>query len=531
MSAIKNIALIHGWGGDSRCWQPLLEALGDALGALPQQIHLIDLPGFGRRATDDWPHTEKLLAELEALLPPDCLLLGWSLGRMLSVPLAARSRKVRALVTIAANGTFVEQEAGAEAEAWPGMPARVFEQFCTAQRETPEKNWQRFCGLEARGDSAMRDLLKTLKTWQPEKIPHSWNAALACLGSLDNRALLAQLDMPAVHILGDGDALVPVAAAEKMQSLSGQVKIIAGAGHCPHLSRAQEVARLLKPMLAAADCAPLDKAAVARAFGRAAASYDAAAHLQRAVCRQLLSAADGFGDWSPRRILDLGSGTGYGSELLRRRFPDAEIVALDIAPQMLAYARAQRPLADAYIAADAEQLALADDSVDLVFSSFALQWCYRLPQLFAEIHRVLAPGGRVLISTLGPGTLHQLKASWAQIDDAVHVNRFLPAAEWQDAAQGAGLQGNMASEERVLHFESVTSLMRELKSIGAQNVNRNAGKGLLGRARLRQLAGAYDAYRTDSGLPASYEVIYLALGREVAATAVGKETALEVAAK
>ncbi|MFD1217043.1 malonyl-ACP O-methyltransferase BioC [Microbulbifer celer] len=518
--AVKNIVLIHGWGGDSRCWDALLPALGD----MPQKVHCVELPGFGSRTGEAWPATGALLEQLEATLPDNCLLVGWSLGGMLAVQLAARSNKVRGLVTIAANGSFVARdgspgndEAGSE---WPGMAAEDFAQFCRAQRLTPEKNWQRFCGLEARGDRNMRSVLKTLKGWQPETVsecwPDSWNDALECLGELDNRALLAHLKQPSLHILGARDALVPSAAADQLRAQGCMVEVIADSGHCPHLSRADTIARLLKQhlqTLSAADgeSAPLDKSAVARAFGRAAASYDAAAHLQRAVCRQLLSSAEA--GWQPRRILDLGSGTGYGSELLRQRFPEAEIIALDIAPQMLAYARNHRPRADGYVAADAENLPLADGSFDLVYSSFALQWCYRLPHLFAEIRRILSVDGRALISTLAPGTLAELEASWTAVDSDRHVNQFLPAASWQQACADNHLDCALTSEQRVLHFDNVKTLMRELKSIGAHNVNREAGKGLLSRERLRRLTEAYEARRTPAGLPATYEVVYLTLQR------------------
>lgn len=523
MSGIQNIAFIHGWGSDSRCWGPLVAALQEQEISPLQSVHTIDLPGFGARAGDPWPGTEKLLTELESQLPEDCLLVGWSLGGMLAVQLAAlsaaRSKKVRALVTIAANASFTRRDQ------WPGMADSVFENFCAAQEAEPEKNWQRFCGLQARGDHAMRNLLKTLKSWQPETVPPTWQNALECLGSLDNRALLAQLDIPALHIFGERDALVPVAAAQKMQSEVGAVKIIQSVGHCPHLSRPSEVAALINPILAGGECSslttsleapletPLEKAAVARAFGRAANSYDAAAHLQRAVCRELLGRAEK--GWAPKRILDLGSGTGYGSALLRKRFPNAEIIALDIAPAMLTYARENRPLANGYIAADAEQLPLRENSIDLVFSSFALQWCYRLPQLFSEVRRVMAPSGRALISTLVPGTLRELEESWAAVDGDVHVNRFLAAETWQQASEQHALGYKRDIEQRVLHFDSVKTLMRELKSIGAHNVNRGAGKGLLSRKKLRQLEAAYEQKRTDAGLPATYQVLYLNLEKSL----------------
>jgi len=504
MSApVSNLVLIHGWGSDSRCWDALLPELE----TLSLNIHCLDLPGFGCRAEEAWPDTETLLMDLESRLPDNCLLVGWSLGGMLAQRLAACSRKVRALVTIATNASFVERPG------WPGMSESDFAGFCEAQAREPQKNRQRFCALQARGDRDMRSLAKTLKSWQPHTIPASSSAALACLGELDNRSLLAETGVPALHIFGDGDALVPLAAAEKLNAENLPVAVIAGTGHCPHISRPREVAAQIRGLVkqADADGAPLDKSAVARAFGRAAASYDGAAHLQRAVCRQLLSEVEDGADFAPRRILDLGSGTGYGSELLRKRFPEAEIIALDLAPQMLSYARHHRPHADRYIAADAEHLPLADDCVDLVFSSFALQWCYRLPDLFAEIRRIMRPDARALISTLVPGTLGELESSWAAVDRAVHVNRFLPAEEWRDACAGAGMACALTREQRVLHFDSVQQLMRELKSIGAHNVNHAAGKGLLSRQRLRRLVSAYEGHRTAAGLPATYEVAYLTL--------------------
>ncbi|WP_323845769.1 malonyl-ACP O-methyltransferase BioC [Microbulbifer magnicolonia] len=506
MKPIASIALLHGWGGDRRIWRPLLEALGDDF---PVPVHCVELPGFGDGAAVRWPEEAALLRQLDQHLPENCLLVGHSLGGMLAARLAALpgQDKVSGLITIAANGAFVRRGD------WPGMHPDTFDDFRQSMAAEPQATWEKFCGLQARGDGAMRALLKQLKQWRPASIGGAWLDALDCLGRLDTRAALQSLPVPALHLFGAQDALVPAAAAEKMRALGAAVEVMSGCGHAPQVSAPELIAQKIRALLrepAAADT-PFDKGAVARSFGRAAASYDACAHLQRAVCRQLLAEADSV--WAPKTILDLGSGTGYGSALLRRRFPQARIIALDLAEGMLQYARSERPLADAYIAADAEQLPLADGSVDLVFSSLALQWCYRLPQLFAELHRVLASGGRCLVATLGPGTLRELKDSWAQVDGGVHVNRFLPRGEWLASAAARGLPGELRRETRVLHYEQVQQLMRELKSIGAHNVNRSAERGMMSRGKLRRLAQAYEALRGPAGLPASYEVMYLKLAR------------------
>ncbi|MEX2963311.1 malonyl-ACP O-methyltransferase BioC [Microbulbifer sp. TYP-18] len=525
MSAVQSLVLLHGWGGDCRLWQPLLEVLQPGL-AIP--VMCLELPGFGARSADSWPEDPLLDESVLAQLPADCVLVGHSLGGMLATRLAASAgeSRIRGVITIAANATFLQRDD------WPGMAETTFDEFRRALATDGPRTWRRFCGLQASGDGASRQLLSQLRQWRPPAVGAAWAGALQSLGRWDNRPLLRVaegLPVPGLHIYGERDALVPVAAATQLQSHGAAVELLPGCGHTPHISRPERVATLVEGFLGsigqpgAEDShlpqkAPFAKGAVARSFGRAAKNYDAAAHLQRAVCRQLMAGV-GTG-WQPERILDLGSGTGYGSAGLRQRFPRAEIIALDIAEDMLRLARTQRPAADFHVGGDAEQLPLADGSVDLIFSNMALQWCCNLERLFAELRRVMAPGGLCLVSTLGPGTLSELKHSWAQVDGGVHVNRFSSREEWLGAASAAGLAGGLHNEQRLLHFASALQLMRELKSIGAGNVNRAAGRGLTSRAKLQKVLDAYENFRTGAGLPASYDIYYLNL-RAQSAGAVG----------
>ncbi|GGB88312.1 malonyl-[acyl-carrier protein] O-methyltransferase [Marinobacterium zhoushanense] len=251
-----------------------------------------------------------------------------------------------------------------------------------------------------------------------------------------------------------------------------------------------------------------DKRLVAQSFSRAAPTYDSVAGLQRSVADSLLARLP---DATPEVVLDLGSGTGYASTSLRQRYPQALLLSLDLAEGMLGYARSRHSLTSHHhVCGDAEALPLADNSVDLIYSSLAIQWCEQPACLFAELRRVLKPGGWMLIATLGPGTLAELKQAWAQVDDDCHVNEFCPLSELRAAAAGL-VSLDESIEQRVLEYDQLGELMHELKALGAHNVNPRQQQGLSGISRLRTLSRAYDGMRLDSGaLPASYEVYYLA---------------------
>lgn len=255
----------------------------------------------------------------------------------------------------------------------------------------------------------------------------------------------------------------------------------------------------------------LDRRAVAQAFDRASSSYDAAAALQERVRNELIGRLEEL-KITPRSILDLGAGTGHGTRALKRRFPKAQVVAVDIAPGMLERARHQSRWLRRFerVRADAYALPFRDGAFDLVFSSLMLQWCDDLDAVFGEIARVLAPGGLLLFSTFGPGTLAELREAWASGDDASnHVNHFFDAQALGSALMQAQLSEPVLDVDRIVErYPDAMSLMRELKAIGAHNVTRGRARGLTGRRRLAAMLSAYETLRSDGLLPATWEVIH-----------------------
>ena len=260
----------------------------------------------------------------------------------------------------------------------------------------------------------------------------------------------------------------------------------------------------------------VDKSLVRMAFDRAAASYDAHAVLQREIADRMLARLD-YIKHQPHLVLDAGAGTGYGTRGLRSRYPQAGIVALDLAVSMLKLARPERSFWQKMhrnaplhaLCGDIDCLPLKTSSVDMVWSSLALQWCNDLNVSFAELYRVLAPGGLLMFATFGPDTLKQLRSAFAQVDNYSHVNKFVDMHDIGDVLMSVGFNAPVMDMEYItLTYADLMTLLRELKAIGAHNVTAGRNPGLTGRARWRALESAFEQFRDAGRLPATYEVIY-----------------------
>ena len=247
---------------------------------------------------------------------------------------------------------------------------------------------------------------------------------------------------------------------------------------------------------------------IARSFSQAAKSYDAAAFFQRIAGERLFERLDFF-KLEPKNIIDLGCGTGVFTRELSGRFSQANVTGVDIAEGMIQWCQQQSSSED-YICADAINLPFEDNSQDLIFSNLAIQWVEDLPALFAELNRVLKPEGLLLFTTLGPDTLKELKQSFAAVDQQQHVNDFIDMHNVGDAMLQAQLLDPVVDAEPVIiSYDKAIELMRDLKDIGAHNVDNRRDNGLMSPKKLRAVEKAYAEFKLDDGqLPATYELVY-----------------------
>ncbi len=253
---------------------------------------------------------------------------------------------------------------------------------------------------------------------------------------------------------------------------------------------------------------------VRRSFEQAAADYDKAAVLQREVGSRLLERLE-YIRFSPERILDLGSGTGFCQQALAQRYPVAEIHSLDLATGMLRQARKKiswlrrMKRRDHFVSANVYALPYASNSMDMIVSNLTLQWCADLVTVFSECQRLLKPGGMLLFTNFGPDTLKELRQCWSGVDAHSHVNQFADMHDMGDALLQSGFTDPVVDMEMItVTYKNVRSIMQDLKQIGAHNLTHGRARGLTGKGRLQQLERAYEDYRKDGLLPVSYEVIY-----------------------
>jgi malonyl-CoA O-methyltransferase len=253
-----------------------------------------------------------------------------------------------------------------------------------------------------------------------------------------------------------------------------------------------------------------DKQQVRRAFERAAGNYDTHAVLQREVCERLLERLD-YIKVQPGTVLDVGSGTGFAIPGLMKRYKKARLVAIDIAHAMTRQTRRHSGWRRKVhcVTADAERLPFADNSFDLVLSNMTLQWCNDLPSTLTGLRRVMRPGACLLFTSFGPDTLKELRHSWAQVDDAAHVSDFIDMHDIGDMLLQAGFSNPVMDMETItMTYRDVRMLMSDLKGIGASNARQDRRPGLTGRLAMQQMIDAYEEFRHDGVLPATWEVVY-----------------------
>jgi malonyl-CoA O-methyltransferase len=278
---------------------------------------------------------------------------------------------------------------------------------------------------------------------------------------------------------------------------------------------------------------PLDSQFVRKRFNAAATTYANAAVVQREVGNRLLERFD-LMRIALQTILDVGCGSGTHTSALRARFPEATVIAVDVAESMVdlaspapsgfmakltrAFAKSAR---EPGIVADMAKLPIKHASADALWSNFALQWANDLPALFAEWNRALKTDGVLMFTAPGPDTLRELQSAVAKAlpARATSLHRYTDLHDIGDMLVHAGFADPVMDMEVItLEYKTTDALWADLRAQGAMSAvattaqahsNVSRARGCVSPRAWKRLNDALDAARDANGMiRMSVEVIY-----------------------
>ncbi|RWW93324.1 alpha/beta fold hydrolase [Aestuariirhabdus litorea] len=235
--------MIPGWSMPTTAFEPLRAALGCV------ESRVLSLPGYEAPVADPtlWQAPEALEnALLEQIPDRPVVLVGWSLGGILALMLAARApQRVAGVMLLTCNPCFVARDN------WPGMAVETFDQFTHGVAESPALTLRRFQQLCCQGSPEARRQAR----WLREEVAFTGSqqvllSSLALLGD-DYRGLMDRVSQPLLALLAQEDGLVPVALAEQ---LGCEVSVIEDSGHLLLADQADTVAEHLKSLLERCAC-------------------------------------------------------------------------------------------------------------------------------------------------------------------------------------------------------------------------------------------------------------------------------------
>lgn len=255
----------------------------------------------------------------------------------------------------------------------------------------------------------------------------------------------------------------------------------------------------------------INKDKVKRRFSKNAKTYDKYANVQKLMGNKLIELLE---DKQFDKILEIGSGTGYVTDLLRKKYPHADITAMDIAEGMIDLtSKKMQGLNINFICGDFE-LADIQDKYDLIISNATIQWFNNHKTSVNKMKSLLNDNGVICISTFGSKTFKELHDTYKALQDN-SMDYIKPGQDFYDSDRLEELmRSEFASENiRVLDeiyvekFHDCMSFFNSIKKIGANNAS-SSSSVKDPKFILKVIEHYENNYKEDNRVYATYEGLF-----------------------
>ncbi|KOY16069.1 malonyl-ACP O-methyltransferase BioC [Paenibacillus xylanivorans] len=274
--------------------------------------------------------------------------------------------------------------------------------------------------------------------------------------------------------------------------------------------------------------------AVQRQFNRRAISYDAHAHIQRSMADHLARSLAGWKGkdfLSNTSILEIGCGTGALTQILVNEWPNANITALDIAPEMIEVASKRFRSAEhsgsrnratdrlRFLQADIETWATTapESSMDIIVSSACFQWISSPQETLGHLRRMLRPGGLLIFTTFGPDTFCEMHEAFNEVyrvngmEPQRHGLSFPSPVQWENMLNQSGYSSFNC--ERSIHKEKYASVRNFLYTVKGMGASTSEAVTVSGYSLRRLFTDMYREYENrfsmQGGVAATYDLLLI----------------------
>ncbi|MBX9706051.1 MAG: methyltransferase domain-containing protein, partial [Gammaproteobacteria bacterium] len=143
---------------------------------------------------------------------------------------------------------------------------------------------------------------------------------------------------------------------------------------------------------------------------------------------------------------------------------------------------------------------------DVIFVNMLLPWIADTQALLLRLQQLLAPNGLLLLSTLGPDTLKELRATWQTLDNLEHVNMFIDMHDLGDQLRALEFESVVLDRENIeVAFSDVPTLLHTLKVCGSV---KQQPTQFVGQVVWQQLIKQYPQ-NSEGDIAVSGELIYV----------------------